>query len=103
MDDYQELAAKYGVDLSQHFSKKVDEEMVKWADMVLIMDGNNYKQLLLLEPTAGNKLIWMGAMGDSGDPEILDPYKKDPDVQEAIVKRLLNSSDNLVNYLANNR
>lgn len=74
--------------------------MLSWADLVLIMDGKNYKLTLQLCPACNNKLVWLGAFKNQGNIEIDDPYGQDATRQLEIVNELVSSSDNMLNYIA---
>lgn len=98
--DYIELVSAFDVNLLSHRSQKVSDEMLSWADLVLIMDGKNYKLTLQLCPACNNKLVWLGAFKNQGNVEIDDPYGQDATRQLEIVNELVSSSDNMLNYIA---
>lgn len=97
--DYVEMVKTYNIDLGDHRSTTVNREMFEWADLVIIMDGKNYKLSLLLDPTSEDKLIWLGGFCSDYPVEIEDPYNKSADEKRLIVEQLLSSSDYLIDKL----
>lgn len=99
--DYQKLVLQFGVDLSSHKSSTVDKALIKWADYILIMEGMQYKMTLVMDATARQKLIWLGAFEKANPVEIPDPYSQNQTEVLKVVERMKSCCDNLVVYFKN--
>lgn len=78
----------FGIDLSDHRSRLITNHDLDWADLVLIMDGHNYR--LMHDHYHGylDKCIWLGAV-DCGTPVVIrDPYGAELDEQRRIASQL---------------
>ena len=65
------VAAGHGLDLSGHASRPVDPGLVRWADLVLVMEEAHRRHLLELAPVAVGKVCLLGRWSGG---EIPDPY-----------------------------
>jgi len=98
-DDYVEHCKQWGVDLSSHRSSKVTSELLQWADLVIIMDGHNYKMIKQFGNEALCKLLWLGAVAENTPVEIADPYGTTPEQQARVVKQLADASTALLSQI----
>lgn len=96
-NSYISLVSGYGIDLRDHRSTLVDDSMIQWADIIIIMDGKNYKLLLLKNKFVKNKIIWLGAINRKDSVEIPDPYGQSIEKQNEIVTQMTKSCDGLLN------
>jgi len=87
------------IDLSAHRSSIVTPKMLKWADLIVIMDEDNWKDLLDLDNSIKNKIVWLGAFLSSSIIEIEDPYLKSEDEVDVIIKKLIQSAEGLVEHI----
>lgn len=77
-----EVASGFKVNLSDHTSTIVTSKMVSQADMILLMDIDNYKMLKERFPEAISRSTMLGLFSPNQDVEIADPY--DMTVTEAV-------------------
>ena len=56
------VGARNGLDLSEHRSRPVDDELLSWADLILVMSPGH--------------LFRLGAMGVAGKAAVLDAFAK---------------------------
>lgn len=94
--DYIEHCKNWGVDLTPHRSSQVSNELLDWAEIILIMDGHNYKMLTLQDTDVAEKIIWLGSLSDATPVEILDPYGQTPENQHLVVQQLATASQALI-------
>ena len=71
-----EAAAAAGIDLSAHRSVLLTDELLRKADMVIVMDAENRMELSRRSAAAG-KVYFLGALAALGTLFIADPYGKD--------------------------
>ena len=88
---YIEYCLKKGVDLSGHRSRLVDRVMVDWADVIVIMDGHNFKMFSKKYREFSDKLIWLGSLSPDTPVVIADPYGLSEYEQDKIVSQLMTS------------
>jgi len=62
------------VDLTQHSSRVVEESLLRWADIIFVMD---YRQLIELSSLAKGSVILLGA-----GYEITDPYRGNREIYQ---------------------
>jgi len=65
------VCADMGVDISHHLSQGLDEELVEWAEFVLVMEFHHAQLVREHYPDVGDKLLLLGTFGGMG--EIPDP------------------------------
>lgn len=82
------IAREFGVDLAAHRSRLVRAEDLEWADLVLIMDGHNFRLMHLHHPRALSRTLWLGAVSRRTPLSIEDPYKLPEGRQRRIAEQL---------------
>lgn len=65
------VMGEVGVDVAPHRSKGVTEELVEWADYILVMELQHQIKLHREFPASENKVLMLGTFG--GTHEIRDP------------------------------
>lgn len=83
-----DIARGFGIDLSTHRSRLLRSDDLNWADIVLIMDGHNYRLMHHDYPASLAKTFWLGAVTPQTPILIEDPYKSSPDRQRCIALQL---------------
>ena len=93
-----QMSREFGVDLSEHMSEIADEKLLKWADIIIIMDRHNWDELGKFGEYVQNKIVWLGSL--SGDYiEIKDPYGRSENQARNILSQLQYSTDRLLEYI----
>jgi protein-tyrosine phosphatase len=82
------IAREFGIDLTEHRSRLIRSEDVLWADLVLIMDGHNYRLMHHHYPQALAKTLWLGAVTAATPVLIEDPYRGSPERQREVANQL---------------
>ena len=77
MVDYLE---NLGISPDDHLSRQLDETILTWADMVLVMEKNHYHRIERLWPDTVEKVELLGkyVSGDQSEDDIIDPYGQSP-------------------------
>jgi len=76
-DTAMDVAAEFGVDLSDHGSAHVTRELIDESDLVFLMDVDNYRRFRRRFPDAVEKAFLLPAVRDEGGVEIPDPVHGD--------------------------
>lgn len=64
-----------GIDLTQHSSSIIDNDMIDSADLILTMTSSHKKRLLQMRPGAASKIHTLGEYCDAaGKADIGDPF-----------------------------
>lgn len=76
------VAARHGLDLGGHRSRPVDEELVRWADLILVMSPTHLLRLAELGAAGKAALLDAFARGEEGGQEepgavVPDPFGGD--------------------------
>ena len=88
---------RWGVDLTAHSSRKLDDELVEWADLILVMDRPNLAAVRRLYPAAAGKTYLLGSLeAGADDVEISDPYHDAYEATERTYVRIAGAIDRLV-------
>jgi protein-tyrosine phosphatase len=67
--------AAYDVDLSDHVSQRVSKRQIEEADVVFVMDLNNYHSTVRAFPEAADKVFFLGSILEGRDgPVVPDPH-----------------------------
>jgi protein-tyrosine phosphatase len=69
-----QLMLKNGLDISGHRARQVSKEMIRKADLILVMESAHKRAIEESEPSAKGKVF---RLGEWGKFDIADPYKKD--------------------------
>jgi len=96
-EQFVEIARGFRVDLSTHKSKLVQPNQFDDADLILLMDLQNLRRLLVESPQNRHKAFLIGLLARCTQPEIPDPYLLSPAQVEASYQLLSTTCQNLVN------
>jgi len=75
----QDLLLAQGVDISAHRARQLNRDLMRWADLVLVMEKAQLTAVEYWDPAAKGKIYRLGQWGDFDVP---DPYKKPDEVFE---------------------
>jgi protein-tyrosine-phosphatase len=76
-----EALKEIGIDLSQHFSSIIDNEIIDSAHLILAMTSSHKKRLLQLRPDAASKTHTLSEYCEAaGNTDIYDPFGGDIDI-----------------------
>lgn len=92
---FQSVARHLGVDLANHRSRRITNELVGNADLIIAMDQRNLEDMQREFPDAMKKTILLGAIDPAANPEIMDPYGQKIGVGGEIYRRLDEELNNL--------
>jgi protein-tyrosine phosphatase len=70
-DNVQLLMGRRGIDVSGHRAIQVNRDILRWADLVLVMEDEHRSALLKREPNMAGKVLLLGHWIDA---QIPDPY-----------------------------
>jgi protein-tyrosine phosphatase len=71
-----EIAAQYGLDLSNHHAQQVASWMCSHADLILVMEASHQQELQRIYPLARGKIHRLGEFGPKSAYDIADPYRQ---------------------------
>ena len=69
----QKIALQHGVDMSAHRARQINLDILKWADLILVMENGHKKELLYKYPWLEGKVF---RYGESHQVDIPDPYRR---------------------------
>ena len=72
-DKVLELMSEIGEDVSDHRARQIHPDMVKKADLVLVMESCHKQSIDIADPTARGKVI---RLGEWQNRDIGDPYRQ---------------------------
>ncbi len=65
------VMSEIGIDISSHRSQGIDDDLVEWADHILVMELNHTIQLRERHPELADKALMLGTFG--GMMQVQDP------------------------------
>jgi len=91
------VAQTTGLRLDGHRSRVVDDALIEWADLIIVMDAANWRMLARSHPHAIPKAVLLGvaAAGRGARAEIADPYTLDETGMRPIAAMLQRCVDKL--------
>jgi protein-tyrosine phosphatase len=78
-----ELMAEAGIDISAHRARQIHPDMVREADLVLVMEARHRRAIDDADPTARGKVH---RLGEWQDRDIDDPYRQPRTAYEAALR-----------------
>lgn len=94
-------AAEWGVDLSSHRARQVSADMMREADLVLVMDGLHLTALATAFPADREKLHALSLFDPAEDrSDIVDPADMDGEGLRAVYARIAACSAEVADYYA---
>lgn len=95
-------AKSFGVNLTNHYSKLLDETMIKESDLIFIMDIENYYYMKEKYPMYLNKVFLLAKFLNKC--EIKDPYKQDLKFYKNVYLEIVNSINIFIEgFISENR
>ncbi len=91
-------ATHFNIDMGEHRSKLLTNEIVKKSGVLFVMDIDLYRRVKALHPASKNKLFYLGVLlnGEAPSIEITDPYGKNAEQTTRTFSLVKNSLDNLI-------
>jgi protein-tyrosine phosphatase len=98
----QQVAAEYGVDLSDHGAKPVSTKLVRWCDLILVMEKSHEEALAAAFPEAEGKVLRARHFARHGSRRrgIADPYGLQYEAYRFCFLDIKDAVTGLVEYLA---
>ncbi len=93
------LAQADGVDVSQHKARQISVQMIREADLILVMSESQRRAIGQLAPEATGKTLlfgrWLRSTNgvEAGGDEIPDPYSKSNEAFEHVHRQLVRAAD----------
>lgn len=77
-----ELMREQGIDISDYRATQINQEMIRKADLILVMESRHQTLIETQEPSAKGKVF---RLGEWGGFDIADPYRQERKVFEKIM------------------
>lgn len=84
------VSTKHGISLKGHIAKQLTIEMIRHYDLLLVMELDHIRQVMMQAPWARGKTLLFGLW--NGPSVIPDPYRQDIVVFENVFNQLENAS-----------
>jgi protein-tyrosine-phosphatase len=94
-------AAEIGIEMAAHSSQRLDKRMVAWADVIVVMDRDNFDRLRSEFPQAREKVIALGLIAGPTTIEIPDPYSMDIDQTRVVLEKIQKGLERLATLMGN--
>jgi protein-tyrosine-phosphatase len=95
------IAEEIGIEMATHRSQCLDDRMVAWADLIVVMDRDNFDHLRSKFPQAREKVIALGLVANPATTEIADPYSMDIAQTRVVLRRIQTGLEGLVALMGN--
>jgi len=94
-----ELASANGLDLSEHQAQQVNEALLRWADLVLVMSQRQRVAVGEMAPQSMGKTLLLGRWLSAAGQDIPDPYRKSREAFEHVHRLLAQATEGWVGRL----
>jgi protein-tyrosine-phosphatase len=81
-------AGALGTDMTGHRSRRLNDALLDAADVIFVMDIDNYERLLREFPHHGRRVLALGMFGSSDAANIVDPYTASESEAKLILQQL---------------
>jgi tRNA threonylcarbamoyl adenosine modification protein (Sua5/YciO/YrdC/YwlC family) len=100
-DATKEFLRQEGIDVSGHRSQRVNEAMIKQADIILAMEKLHEQELLKLVPAAKNRVFLLKEFAKIGgnDLDIADPAGRDADFYAETYRLLKEAAEKIAELI----
>ena len=92
-------AARAGEDVAECRSRLVSQDDVSQADLILLMDSDNYRDFTRCFPEALSRTTLLGLFGSSSTVEIADPYGATSKETESALAHIADSVESLARWV----
>jgi protein-tyrosine-phosphatase len=92
-------AHQFGVDLTNHFARRVDPDALVGSDIVFVMEADQLAEIERRFPTYGGKVYLLGCLNAQGPLEISDPVYRPVEIFEACFRDIDTAVERLANLL----
>ncbi len=89
------IAAEYDIDLSDCSSKTINNSLLKQADIIFVMEIQQYIYMKNTYPKFTQKVFLLGSFNSSPDLDISDPYNQSLDTYRNCFLTITNAIENL--------
>lgn len=72
----QDIAQQHGLDLSTHRAQQITRAMCIGADLILVMESGQQRELATRYPLARGKIRCLGELPEGRRFDVADPYRK---------------------------
>ena len=79
----QRLMREKGIDISGHRARQLEDSLIEWADLILVMENVQKQHLEAVRPTSRGKVY---RLGQWLNVDVADPYRLSDTVYEDAVK-----------------
>ncbi len=91
---------KEEIDAAVYESKELTEELVDWADLVLVMEPSHKNRVIEMVRGSENKILYLGQFdADGGDIVIPDPIGRQLAFYRASFGKIKRSIEGLIEWL----
>lgn len=93
------VAPRFGVRLDDHRARRLDEETVDWADLVVGMEGQHVGSVATLSPRAAARTFILGEFAPKPPYLIPDPWGLPDEVFQGTFERIVAATDALIDAI----
>ena len=98
------LLQREGVDFSSHMSRRLTDEMVRQADLIVVMERFHREEILRRVPEANDKVRLLNALDRTEEPagwdaDVPDPIGQPREVYEACYETIRQGVEHLMQQL----
>ena len=83
-----ESLKKENVSIFDHRSQQLNQELIDWADLILVMEERHKQELLQYSAGVGSKVFLLTEFAEKNSRDIIDPIAKPLEIYEGLVMDL---------------
>jgi protein-tyrosine-phosphatase/peptidoglycan/xylan/chitin deacetylase (PgdA/CDA1 family) len=93
------IAEEWGLNMKHHRSRRATAEDLRKADLIIVMDNDNFKKVQAEFPWALERTSLLGFFGTRPDPNIRDPYSLSLNETRNVFRHIESSLERLRSWL----
>lgn len=90
------VALQHGTSLEGHRAQQINNQLTRWADLILVMEQHHMDNVLDQDPTARGKTFLLGHWNNR---EIPDPYRKGDAAHQRAYEEISNAVSSWISKL----
>ncbi len=68
------VMAEMGIDISQHRARRLNDDLVEWADLILTMTETHYREIVERYEVPASKVHTLASFSQNQAGDIIDPF-----------------------------
>ncbi|MDD5438651.1 MAG: low molecular weight phosphotyrosine protein phosphatase [Candidatus Omnitrophica bacterium] len=96
-----EVMGELGIYVENHRAKPISEELVREADLILVMEPEHKTVVLSLDPDSKGKIMYLADFGEEAGHSVPDPIRQGAEFYRDVLEIIKRSTEGFLKWLTN--